>query len=300
MQIREVIRMKNKMTIVLAVSVFIAPLMAQMDARRTDSGSHRASAWIVALSGIEQMERQKAGAEVVRKLLADPHTIIVAGNPLPSPMNEEQRAVSVLSLDQCKTALEKPSNAQLKTLLVDLEHWSGTPLADQENPEGATRSCRELAQQNGRQISVIAVPAIDLMSVLDPQFDGTQYQTAIHYDLEGKLATVSDGVDVQLENREDKPDEFEQTLRTMVHQIKEARMRANLSPDIPIYVGLSTAVVNKHIPTDVLVNLLRDDVSRTRGMVTGYWMAIPPQNLCPACGPPNPEVAVKLLQSLDE
>jgi hypothetical protein len=299
-QISEVIRMKKKMMTVLAVSVFIAPLMAQMDSERKDSGSRRTPAWIVALSGIEQMEGQHGGPEVVEKLEADPRTIIVAGNPLPSPMNEEQRAVSVLSFDQCKTALEKPSNAKLKTLLVDLEHWSGTPLPDQENPEGKTSSCRHLAQQDGRQISVIAVPAIDLMSVLDPQFDGTQYQAAIHYDLEGKLATVSDGVDVQLENIEDKPDEFEQTLRTMVHQIKEARKKADLSPDVPIFVGLSTAVVNKRIPTDALVSLLKQDVSRTRDFVTGYWMAIPPKDLCPRCGEPNPEVAVKLLQSLDE
>jgi hypothetical protein len=292
--------MKHNITVVLAVSFFAAPLMAQADAGPTDSGVRHSPAWIVALSGIRLMEQQKDGVDVAKKLLADPRTIVVAGTPLPSPMNEEQRGVSVLSLDQCKTALEKPGNAHIKTLLVDLEHWSGTPLPDQENPEGATRNCRELAQQNGRQISVIAVPAIDLMSVLDPKFDGTQYQAAIHYDLEGKLATVSDGVDVQLENIEDKPDEFEQTLRTMVHQIKEARKKADLSPDVPIYVGLSTAVVNKRIPTDALVSLLKEDVSRTRDFVTGYWMAIPPKNLCPRCGEPNPEAAVKLLQSLGE
>jgi hypothetical protein len=32
-------------------------------------------------------------------------------------------------------------------------------------------------------------------------------------------------------------------------------------------------------------------------MVTGYWMAIPPLNLCPECGGQNPEVAIKVLQS---
>jgi hypothetical protein len=290
----------KKMAIVLAVSTFIAPVIGQTASKRTHSASHRTPAWIVAWSGIKQMESLPGGPEVVAKLEADPRTLIVAGNPLPSPMNDEQRAVSVLSLDQCKIALEKSSNVQLKTLLIDLEHWSGTPLPDQENPQGATSSCRDLAQQSGRQITVIAVPAIDLMTVLDPKHDGTQYQAAIHYDLEGKLATVSDGVDVQLENIEDKPDEFERTLLTMVHQIKEARRTAHLSTDVPIYVGLSTAVVNKRIPTDILVSLLKEDVSRTRALVTGYWMAIPPKNLCQGCGEPNPEVALKLLQSLDE
>ncbi|HLI13762.1 MAG TPA: hypothetical protein VKY65_19385 [Alphaproteobacteria bacterium] len=292
----------KKMMVALGVGVFMAPMMAQIDAGRADSGNHHAPAWIVALSGIEQMEHQKGGPEVVKKLLADPRTIIVAGNPLPSTMrdNESQRAVSVLSLDKCKAALDKPSNAGLKTLLVDLERWPGTPLADQRNPEGATRECHELAHQDGRHISVIAVPAMDLMSVLDPKFKGTQYQAAIHYDLEGKLATASDGVDVQLENIEDKPGQFEQTLRTFVHQIKEARRKANLSPEVPIYVGLSTAVVNKRIPTDILASMLREDVTRTRGLVTGYWMAIPSKNLCPGCGEPNPEVAIRLLQSLDE
>jgi hypothetical protein len=246
------------------------------------------------------MEQQTGGAEVVRKLFADSRTIIVAGNPLPSPLNEKQRGVSVLSLDSCKTALDKPSNAGLRTILVDLEHWSGTPPSDQENPEASTRECHELAHQDYRHISVIAVPAIDLMSQLNPEFDGTQYQSAIHYDLEGKLATAADSIDVQLENIEDKPDEFEETLRTMVHQIREARMRANLKPDIPIYVGLSTGIVNKPIPTDVLVNVLKEDVRRTHGVVTGYWMAIPPKNLCSGCGEQKPEVAVKLLQSLDE
>ena len=292
--------MKDKMMVVLSISILAAPMMAQKDAGRTNSGGHDSPAWIVALSGIELMEQGKGGAEVVRKLLADPHTIVVAGNPLPDTMSEEKRGVSLLSLDNCKAALNRPSNAGLRTLLVDLEHWSGTPLSDQENPEAVTRECHELAHQDGRHISVIAVPAIDLMSVIDPEFDGTQYQAAIHYDLEGKLATASDGVDVQLENLEDKPEQFEQTLQTIVHQIREARTKANLSPDVPIYVGLSTAVVNRRIPTDVLASMLKEDVSRTRDLVSGYWMAIPPKNLCPGCGDPNPEVAVKLLQSLDE
>lgn len=294
------IRMKNKMTVILAVSVFAAPAMAQMDAGRTHSGGHHSPAWIVALSGIDLMEQQKGGAEAVNKLLADPRTIVVSFNPLPKGMNEEQRGVSVLSFDDCKAVLDRPSNAGLRTILVDLEHWSGTPPSDQENPEATTRECDELAHQDDRHISVIAVPAMDLMAEIDPDFDGTQYQWATHYDLEGKVATASDAVDVQLENLEDKPDQFEQTLRTFVHQIKEARESANMGPDVAIYVGLSTAVVNKQIPTDVLVNLLKEDVRRTRGLVTGYWMAIPPKNLCPGCGEPNPEVAIKLLRSLDE
>jgi hypothetical protein len=290
----------KKMTVVMALVPFMAPSMAQMDGGRADSGSHRTPAWIVALSGIEQMEGQRGGRKVVEKLEADPRTLIVAGNPLPRPMNGKQRAISVLSFDDCKAAIEKPGNARLRTLLVDLEHWSGTPLRDQKDPVGVTKRCRNLARRDGRPISVIAVPAIDLMAVLDPKHGGTQYQAAIRYDLEGKLAAVSDGVDVQLENIEDRPDQFEQTLRTMVQQIKQARRKANLSPDVPIYVGLSTAVVNKRIPTDDLVSLLRQDVSRTRGLVTGYWMAIPPKNLCPGCGKPNPQVAIRLLHSLDE
>ena len=206
----------------------------------------------------------------------------------------------MLSLADCRDALDKPGNAGLKTLLVDLEHWRGTPLSEQQNPEAATRACRELARRNERHISVIAVPAMDLMAVIDPGAHGTQYEAAIRYDLEGKLATASDGVEVQLENLEDKPGQFTQTLRTMVHQIKEARRQADLSADIPIYVGLSTAVVSRRIPTDVLVSLLQQDIDRTRDLVTGYWMAIPPENLCPKCGPPNPRVAVKLLQSVGE
>ena len=292
--------MKSKTIVVLAMSVFAASVMAQADTGQTDSSVHHSPAWIVAFSGIQLMEQQKDGVEVVKRVLADPRTIVVAGNPLPSTMNDEQRGVSVLSSALCKTALDSSKNDKLRTILIDLEDWSGTPPWDQHNPEASTSECDGWAHEGKRNVSVIAVPAMDLKSVLDPEFDGTQYQWAIHYDLEGKLAAVSDGIEVQLENLEDQPDHFEQTLRTMVHQIKEARMRANLSLDIPIYVGLSTAVVNKRIPTDALVNLLKEDVSRTRNMVTGYWMAIPPQNLCPACGPPNPEVAIKLLQSLNE
>jgi hypothetical protein len=116
----------------------------------------------------------------------------------------------------------------------------------------------DLAAHNlhGDQISVIAVPAMDLMYEIDQGYNGTEYQWAINFDLEGKVATVSDGVDVQLENIEDQPDLFEGTLLTMVHQIKEARRQANKNPDIPIYIGLATAVVNKHIKTETLVALL--------------------------------------------
>jgi hypothetical protein len=292
--------MRGKLAVVLAACIFAAPAMAQMDSGLGNSGGRHSPAWIVALSGIELMQQQKGGAEVLKRLTADPRTVIVAGNPLPNPMNDEQRGVSVLSLENCRHALAKRGNAGLKTLLVDLEHWAGTPPREQEDPVRATHQCEELAHQDGRDVSVIAVPAIDLMTVITPNYDGTQYQAAIHYDLEGKLAAASDGMEIQLENLEDRPAQFEQTLRIMVHQIKEARRRAGLSADIPIYVGLSTAVVSRRIPTDALVRLLQQDVSRTRNFVTGYWMAIPPENLCPKCGPPKPEVAVKLLRSLGE
>src|SRR5579884_90317 len=285
--------MKKMMTVVLALCTLAAPMFAQ-----TASSNHHALSWIVAYSTIEQMQAQPGGPEVVKKLLADPHTIIVAANPV-SGVDEAQRAVSVLSSDDCTAALDKSSNAKLTKLFVDLENWPGTPPSDQKTPQEVTRKCHEHAHDKNRDFVVIAVPAMDLMSRLDPDFKGTQYQAAIHYDLEGKLATVSDGMEVQLENIEDKPDEFVRTLQTMVHQIREARIKAHQNPDIPIYVGLSTAVVNKPIRADVLVNLLKEDVNRTRGMVTGYWMANPSKKLCPGCDS-NPEVAVKLFQSVDE
>lgn len=76
----------------------------------------------------------------------------MAANPHSSEFNEAQRAVSVMSLDECKAAIDKPTNAGIKTLFVDLEAWSGTPRSDQENPEAATRRCHEWAHQNGRDL----------------------------------------------------------------------------------------------------------------------------------------------------
>jgi hypothetical protein len=292
--------MKTNLTAVLLVGLFAAPVMAQVNGGTKDRESHRVPAWIVAFSGIVEMQQEKGGPEVVKKLLEDRHTIVVAANPQPNTMDDARRAVSVMSLEKCKAAIDKPSNAGLKTLLVDLEHWPGTPQEDQENPEKATRRCHEFAHQNGRNITVIAVPAMDLMAVLDPKFKGTQYQAAIHYGLEGKLATASDGVEVQLENIEDNPEQFERTLRTIVDQIKAARRKSNLNPEIPIYAGLSTGVVGKHFSANALASMLKEDVIRTRDFVTGYWMAIPPKDLCPGCGDPKPEVAVKLLQSVNE
>ena len=170
---------------------------------------------------------------------------------------------------------------------MDLEDWPGTPKSDQDNPEKATRHCHEWAHQNPYNATVIAVPAMDLMNVIEPKHKGTQYQAAIQFDLEGKLATVCDAIEVQVENLEDDPEEFECTLRIIVEQIKGARKKANLSTDIPIYAGLSTGVVAKRIPADALVGYLKEDVARTRDFVTGYWMAIPPKDLCPGCGDPN-------------
>lgn len=283
----------------LVVCLSTAPILAQMDSDKRPS-DHRTPAWIVAYSAIRAMEGQRGGQQVIKKLLADKRTIIVAANRLGKQFNNLQRGVSVMSTDGCKEAIEKPSNGGLKTLLVDLEAWPGTPRSDQENPEKATRQCHEWPHQNRHNATVIAVPAMDLMNVIEPKHKGTQYQAAIQFDLEGKLATVSDGIDVQVENLEDDPAEFERTLRIIVDQIKGARKKANLSTDIPIYAGLSTCVVAIRIPADALVRYLKEDVARTRDFVTGYWMAIPPKDLCPGCGDPNPQIAVELLASLDE
>lgn len=291
--------MKIYFTAALVAGMCTASVLAQTDtAGRTSR--ERAPAWIVAISAIKEMKQQQGGQQVAKKLLADERTIIVAANPLSKELNDLQRGVSVLSMDQCKTAIERRSNSNLKTLLVDLEAWPGTPKRDQENPEKATRQCHEWAHQNGHDIRVIAVPAMDLMNVIEPNHKGTQFQAAIEFDLEGKLAIESDGVEVQVENLEDDPEQYERTLRIMVDQIKAARKNSNLSTDIPIYAGLSTGVVAKRIPVDRLLAHLKEDVARTRDFVTGYWMAIPPKDLCPRCGDPNPQLAVKLLESLGQ
>lgn len=51
--------MKKKLVVSMAVGAFIAPLMAQMDAGKTERGGHHSPAWIVALSGIQLMEQRK-------------------------------------------------------------------------------------------------------------------------------------------------------------------------------------------------------------------------------------------------
>lgn len=289
--------MKTILAMALA-AVFMAPAAAVAESGGPTPGTSRSPVWIVAYSGINQMNQVPGGPAVVTALTSDPRTIIVAANPLRNGFDNRQRAVSALSLDACRTALAKPANAGLKTLFVDLEKWGGTPVADQRNPEAVTRTCHDLAHRSGRDVTVIATPGMDLMSVIRPGYPGTQYQAAIHDDLEGKLAVVSDAVEVQVENIEDRPDHYEGTVRTIVGQIRRARARAHLNPDIPIYAGLSTGVVGRKIPTGTLIRDLKEDVRRTRGLVTGYWMAIPPRSLCPGCGAPNPAVAVGLLQSL--
>jgi hypothetical protein len=224
---------------------------------------------------------------VAARYLNSPLTTIITGRNISASLENWRAAFAfdTRSLQEIQRAGADPLSPRITMVLYDPEHWSFTPIAQQQAVGPSVQAAATLAHQAG--LELIAAPATNLAT---SRPNGESAATAFLQtgDL-GKAASSADWVEIQAQGLERNPDQYAAYIGQAVRQIRQ------VSKSAVIYAGLST---NPSGPQVELAELSAD-VKLTSGEVSGYWLNVPAQGAaCPRCGQPQPQLAIELLEQV--
>lgn len=244
-------------------------------------------AWMISAGALNLL--QQAGAQTLATQFFDQPQNFIIGQTLPSWASNwtVNQVVTETSLAGISQALQGGLPPTTKGVVYDLEAWSLSPLSEQQNPVASTAAAATLVHQAG--LMLIATPATDLVSVLDP---GATDKYAAYLSL-GIPAAAQDAdvFEIQAQDLEMSTASY----ASFVTAAAQAARAAN--PKVLVLAGLSTNPNGQQVTAQDLYAA----VEATRGAVNGYWLNIPSAGTyCPNCGAPQPQVAIGLLQMLQQ
>lgn len=162
--------------------------------------------------------------------------------------------------------------AKTKAILLDQENWEGscisspadpcTPSTDLKNPVTYATEASQAVHAAG--LTFVTAPAIDLFGSGQLPCSVKYWQCYLNYDMAGKMAAISDVIDIQAQSLGDTP----ATYQSFVDQAAAQARAAN--PKVVILAGLSTS--------DASASQMETDVADTSNVVSGYWMNVPDDN----------------------
>jgi len=238
--------------------------------------------WWIAAGALRRLALV-AGSGFVDEIFR-PHTttLIVA----PSQAREQTGWAGHLALDA--TSLAGVRNAlRVATpgdvVLLDIEHWARTPLAEQLHAAATYEEAGALARSAG--VELVAAPATDLSLVLTP---GQKVTTGfLQSGVVQAAATAASILEIQAQGLEENPERY----AAYVGEVEQLARAAN--PSVRFVLGLSTNPSGQRVRPAALAT----DITLTRKGALGYWLNIPQAGIsCPRCGVAQTQVAVSLLR----
>lgn len=217
-------------------------------------------------------------------ILSSPGNFVIFGpNQHPGGIGA-QALIDVKSVAALQSQLQLGVPNGVYGVVVDLEHWSFTPLQEQQNPEQYYEEASTLLHSRG--LKLVATPGLDLFKGVGK---GPLYEQILSSGLYTSLAKIADVVDIQAQSLENSPALYAQFVTSAARQIRDA------NPSVTILAGLTTSGRNGVVPTG---SVLVEDASAVQSSVSGFWINIPsPGATCPTCSALNPIPAIDLLQS---
>jgi hypothetical protein len=246
------------------------------------TGTH----WLIAASAVTKLE-QIAGSSTIANYLDGPQTTIITNNSIPADLSSWNVAFALdtKSLAQIQAGVDGRLSSRISEILYDPEHWSYTPVSEQENVGASSQQAESMAHADGKQL--IVAPATNLAQVSDP--GATAANSFIATDDLAKVAPSANIVEIQAQGLERDTSRYAAYISQAVSQIRSA------NPNATIYAGISTNPSGAPVTAAELVAA----VQATSSEVSGYWLNIPsPGDDCPGCGASQPQLALDLLQQL--
>lgn len=239
--------------------------------------------WIVGAYVLPMLEKAGASSSLLKAAFDNAGTYVFgAAATVGVPMADYQ------SYQKISAAFANGTlPGRYKALMYDNEHWSYTPLAEQEDPSKYENLVADLAHRYG--MLFIAAPAADIVRASGTVVDNSTQQTYLARDIAGNAARYADVIDIQAQYLEPNAAKFANFVKTAAAQARTA------NPKVKVYVGLATGPDGQIVSESQLYGALRI----ASDYANGYWLNISGKGgYCPNCSAPKPELAVKLLQRL--
>jgi hypothetical protein len=245
--------------------------------------------WVVPYGVVAELVAARLPMNLLNADFNTPTAFLVSAHGTTDPVVPRAAAtVDFTSAAQLVAALragQVPTTAHW--LLLDIEAWSQTPSSEQHDPIGALRTAVAAAHRAGKQI--IFAPGVDLVSVLRPNAPRAQRFALFDELVVAPAARLTDVFLVQAQSTEATP----QVTTFITGAVGAAR---TARPGIVVFGDLSTNPDGRRVNPADLMTLYR--AGHAAG-VTGWWLSIPSGGTaCPACGQPQPQVAVAFLEQL--
>jgi hypothetical protein len=228
--------------------------------------------WIIGRGAIEQMLHNGASSALIRRAFDNDHTFVYGEGP-GTPYSSSQIGVPTITFESYQTIVQAFRNGTLpgdyKAVLYDNEHWSKTPLNEQQHPARYMALVGHLLHRRG--MLYIATPAPDLMWAVSKPADS--YNAFVKSGVPAAAARYADVLDLQAQVRETDLPDYSSFVRTAATQARAA------NPRIKVVIG---------IRTNPGATAMLAAYRATASMGEGYWLN---EN-------GNPSPAVYLLQQL--
>ena len=188
------------------------------------------------------------------------------------------------------------SAVQYPVVMYDLENWSRSPIAEQQNAPLYMHRFGDFAHAHGFQ--TIMAPEAFLVrvqgSVANCDDGQTGWQCFLSNGWAAAAARYSDRYSIQSQGQQTGDASGPDAYINYVSQASAQAKAAN--PQVVVSAGLSTNPP-QGTPT---VQVLYQDANSVRSYVSGFWLNVPDPALgsCPSCGAPRPDLALQLIQML--
>ena len=245
--------------------------------------------WILTAGGLSMLVQAGLPSSLMRADFNNASTILLVSHGRPDSLAPRaslafdftSASALISALDHNRVPIDVPY------LLLDLERWPLTPVAEQQNPIGALRNAISVAHAHGK--CVIFTPALDLVGAVDPGGRASSIYKRFDRLILRPGAAATDVFEIQAQHTEGS------LLSIDLAPSAIAAARA-AHPGVPVFVGLSTNPNGQRVTAQDLLEVY--DASAAAG-ASGYWLNIPRAGAeCPMCGMPQPRVAVEFLTAL--
>ncbi len=233
---------------------------------------------------ISQSARNLLNTSVQQSLNSAANYIISPSTTNALPPSSAQSVVTYKSFTDFQAALQSHSVPQgTQWILLDLEKWQFTPLAEQKDPLKYYSMASDYAKRYG--YGLIAAPGLSL-------FPGSFDQKLSYIERSnfyGKVSKYASIVEIQSQSLEFNNSNFSRLVDTALTQAKTTDQLTS------VFAGLSTNPPAGVATASQLLNLVN---SAPIGL-QGFWMNIPsPGAMCPNCNVQSPDVADAMFQAL--
>jgi hypothetical protein len=238
--------------------------------------------WWIAAGALRRLEAVAGSGFVDQVFTPATSTLIVAPAQAGEyPSWAGHLALDATSLGGVRAALRVARPGDV--VLLDIEHWPRTPLAEQLAAAATYQEAGVLARAAG--VELVAAPATDLALVLEPgQKVTTGFLASGVVQAAAKAASI---FEIQAQGLEANPARYAAYVDVV------ERLARTANPAVRFVLGLSTNPSGQHVSPTALAA----DIARTRVDALGYWLNIPQAGIsCPRCGVAQPQVAVSLLR----